>query len=224
MNKSSLTNLIAAAIFIASYLSPEFTGREHLIQASLFAFSGAITNWLAVHMLFEKVPGFYGSGIIPNNFEKFKKGIRDLIMDNFFTKENIEKYVNTSIKDKIDMDKLLNKVFDELVKVVQQSPLGGMLGMFGGEAVIEKLREPFLERIAQVIEESNLVQKFTGGETFDKMQEKVAELIDGKLEELTPQMVKDIVQKMIREHLGWLVVWGGVFGAAIGLICSFSLT
>jgi hypothetical protein len=25
---------------------------------------------------------------------------------------------------------------------------------------------------------------------------------------------------MIREHLGWLVVWGGVFGGLIGLLAA----
>jgi hypothetical protein len=25
---------------------------------------------------------------------------------------------------------------------------------------------------------------------------------------------------MIRKHLGWLVLWGGVFGGLIGLICE----
>ena len=34
-------------------------------------------------------------------------------------------------------------------------------------------------------------------------------------------MVKEIIQKMIRSHLGWLVVWGGVFGSLIGLASSF---
>ena len=29
--------------------------------------------------------------------------------------------------------------------------------------------------------------------------------------------VKDIVQQMIRKHLGWLVVWGCAFGGLIGL-------
>ena len=29
-------------------------------------------------------------------------------------------------------------------------------------------------------------------------------------------MVKEIIQTMIREHLGWLVVWGGVFGGLFG--------
>ena len=43
-------------------------------------------------------------------------------------------------------------------------------------------------------------------------------LIDRRLEELSPEDVKVIVQKMIREHLGWLVVWGGVFGGLLGLV------
>ncbi|GIT63406.1 MAG: hypothetical protein Ct9H300mP21_09520 [Pseudomonadota bacterium] len=31
-------------------------------------------------------------------------------------------------------------------------------------------------------------------------------------------MVKDIVERMIQEHLGGWVFWGGVFGGIIGLI------
>ena len=63
-NKSFLTNLISAIVFGASYVMPEFVGRQALMMASLFALSGALTNWLAVYMLFERIPGLYGSGII----------------------------------------------------------------------------------------------------------------------------------------------------------------
>ncbi len=44
--------------------------------------------------------------------------------------------------------------------------------------------------------------------------------LEKRLEELTPTMVKEIIQQMIRIHLGWLVVWGGVCGGLIGLIAS----
>jgi uncharacterized membrane protein YheB (UPF0754 family) len=30
-----------------------------------------------------------------------------------------------------------------------------------------------------------------------------------------------MVQKIIREHLGWLVVWGGIFGGIMGAAFSF---
>ena len=38
-------------------------------------------------MLFEKVPGLYGSGVVPSRFEEFKEGIRSLIMTQFFTED-----------------------------------------------------------------------------------------------------------------------------------------
>jgi uncharacterized membrane protein YheB (UPF0754 family) len=37
---------------------------------------------------------------------------------------------------------------------------------------------------------------------------------------MTPDMVKIIIQNMIRKHLGWLVVWGAVFGGVIGVVLS----
>ena len=48
------------------------------------------------------------------------------------------------------------------------------------------------------------------------IHEKVSSIIQHRLNELTPTMVKDIVADMIQQHLGWLVVWGAVFGGAIG--------
>jgi len=33
-----------------------------------------------------------------------------------------------------------------------------------------------------------------------------------------------MVQDLIAQHLGWLVVWGGVFGGLIGLGSSFVLS
>ena len=39
-----------------------------------------------------------------------------------------------------------------------------------------------------------------------------------KLEELTPEIVKGMMEQVMREHLGWLIVWGNIFGGAIGLV------
>ncbi|MEC7126176.1 MAG: DUF445 domain-containing protein, partial [Pseudomonadota bacterium] len=50
------------------------------------------------------------------------------------------------------------------------------------------------------------------------IRQTVAELIDRRLDEMTPKMVKDIVQQMIHKHLGWLVVWGCSFGGINGLL------
>ena len=47
-------------------------------------------------MLFEKVPFLYGSGIIPNKFEEFKKAIHDMMLEQFFNEENLEKFFNSA--------------------------------------------------------------------------------------------------------------------------------
>ena len=68
MNKSFITNFIALLATLAGY----FFQQSLLFTVGLFALSGAFTNWIAVHMLFEKVPFLYGSGVIPARFEDFK--------------------------------------------------------------------------------------------------------------------------------------------------------
>jgi uncharacterized membrane protein YheB (UPF0754 family) len=224
MNKSFLTNLIAAAVTIGGYASP--VHGDLIFLVGVFALSGGITNWIAIHMLFEKVPLLYGSGVIPNRFEDFKAGIKTLIVNEFFTREHIERFFEQSsgnaasgIVEKVDYD----RVFGHLTEAIEQSTLGGMLSMVGGVKALEPLREPvslkLKDVITELVDESMNGGDANGGSDFtDSLIEKVEHIIDNRLEELTPENVKQIVQDMIRKHLGWLVVWGGVFGGTIGLI------
>ena len=96
LNKSLTTNLVALTIICASYLSPKYN--EIIYQTGLFALSGGITNWLAIHMLFEKVPFFYGSGVIPSRFEEFKLGIKQLVMTEFFTPKTLTFLLSNKLK------------------------------------------------------------------------------------------------------------------------------
>lgn len=232
MNKSLLTNVIAAIVFLVAYVCPEFAARQVIVQSSLFALSGALTNWLAIHMLFEKIPGIYGSGIISLRFEQFKEGIRGLIMENFFTEENFklvsQEALPHEILPELVMDNInLDKMFDGFVSVVKASSFGNMLNMFGGTEALEPLRPPFkkefenqLSDIVSHIDISSILQKETD---FEKFKGKIGDMVNARLNELTPKHVKKIIEEMIRQHLGWLVVWGGVFGALIGLASAMLL-
>lgn len=64
LNKSFVTNLIAMAITVIGYFSSN--NSELLLTVGLFALSSSLTNWLAIHMLFDKVPFLSGSGVIPS--------------------------------------------------------------------------------------------------------------------------------------------------------------
>ena len=230
MNKSILTNLIATIGLAVGW----GIQNDLLLMVGLFALSGALTNWLAVHMLFEKVPGLVGSGVIPARFEEFKSAIKNLMMEQFFTQENIDRFVAGGknklsiqlgpVMDKIDM----SPSFDKLIDVIMNSSFGGMLGMLGGVEALTPLKEPFIvsmkESIVEISEKDSftelLQEQIDQPEVMADIRAKVAEIIDARMEELTPTLVKEMVQQMIKQHLGWLVVWGGVFGGLIGLLSA----
>ena len=221
MNKSLLTNIIAILICIGGFTFPDYAA--YFFTVSIFALSGSLTNWLAVHMLFEKIPLLYGSGVISNRFEEFKAGIKTLIVSEFFTREHIERLfkdsrsnVSENILEKVDFD----LVFTELTDAIAN--LGSMLAMVGGKKALEPLRDPVIEKLKDIIADLATDDKIGHG-NFDFTQtliEKVEHIIDNRLNELTPEHVKIIVEDMMRKHLGWLVVWGGVFGGIIGLAVS----
>ena len=215
-NKSLTTNIAALAIIAGSYLSPKYDEIIYLI--GLFALSGGITNWLAIHMLFEKVPFFYGSGVIPSRFEEFKLGIKHLVMTEFFTPQNIDVFVEQqSDIFSADLNKMIDfdRVFDGLVEAIEGSSMGSLLAMLGGKKALLPLKEPITLKLQEIIWEMK------GSKTVDKkltssLLNQVEQIIDQRLDELTPVHVKNIIQEMIRKHLGWLVVWGGVVGGIIG--------
>mgnify|MGYP006158861611 FL=1 len=230
MNKSLVTNVLAAICVILGYV----LSLPILFNVGLFALSGAITNWLAVYMLFEKVPGLYGSGVVPSRFEEFKLGIAHLMMKQFFTAENIDRFLSEKEGiSQIDLAPVIEKVdlapsFDALVNTVAQSSFGGMLAMFGGAEALMPLKEPFIEKMKASLVDMAESEQFRGllkqeleqPNVMADLQQKIANIVEQRLNELTPQMVKQIVQEMIQTHLGWLVVWGGVFGGAIGLVAA----
>ncbi len=236
IDKSLVTNLVAFGLVLVGLL--DFQGAPYLLTMGLFALSGSITNWLAIHMLFERVPGFYGSGVVPLHFEEFKHGIRKLIMQQFFSTENIEKFLSESdgVSKSLDtqilkmIDKLdLEKAFESLLDVIMASSFGGMLGMLGGRDALTPLKEPFVAKMKEYFRtvvdsdafRASLAQGVAnashGGES---LYQRIEKIVDRRLEELTPQLVKEIVQTMIKKHLGWLVVWGGVLGGLIGLLVT----
>jgi uncharacterized membrane protein YheB (UPF0754 family) len=232
MNKGQITNIVTILLILTAYILQNNT----LMAVGLFAFSGAITNALAVYMLFEKVPFLYGSGAIENRFEEFKVSIHKLIMEQFFTKENLDKFFSSNTNTKIDLSQVIEKTdftiaFESLKSAIMESSFGGMLSMFGGESALEPLKEPFTIKMKSSINtivhteafQNTLKDTLSDKNLTKSIQEKIEVVVYERLEELDAKMVKHLVENMIKEHLGWLVVWGGVFGGLIGLVGSFVL-
>ena len=188
-------------------------------------------------MLFERVPGLYGSGVVQLRFEEFKVGIRRLIMGQFFDKADLQSFFNelgdgsTKLKSKVaegigELD--LDSAFESLLDVIMTSSFSGMLGMLGGREALNSLKAPFIDKMkeffASELASSAMQEKIEAAlrSSIDDeaIRGKLESLIDQRLDEMTPHMVKVIVQDMIHKHLGWLVVWGCAFGGILGLLVA----
>ena len=248
LDKHITPNLIALTVVLLSFMLP---APWHAITLSigLFALSGSLTNWLAVHMLFERVPGLYGSGVITLHFEEFKTGILRMVHEELFSKDKVERLLTPiestsemlsepapdSPGQVIDLAPLvgaidLDAAYEQLVKTINESSFGSMLAMIGGEAALQPLKEPFKIRMHEFLVDaaqspsiqaaiSEQLSKAASSESFVNRLE---QLLRARLDEMTPEMVRDIMQRMIKQHLGWLVVWGGVFGGLIGLAAGLA--
>jgi uncharacterized membrane protein YheB (UPF0754 family) len=223
MNKSNVTNLIALLITIVGFSKP--FENNIILMIGLFSLSGGITNWLAIHMLFEKIPFIYGSGIIPKNFIFFKAAIKELILEEFFTPQNIENFTRNFRTESIKIIKTninYNNIFEGLTVSIEKSQLGRMLSMVGGRKALEPLRKPIINKLESLVSNMLETQKETklDKNVISKLHNEIGHLVDSRLNELSPNEIKKMIKDIIDNHLGWLVIWGGVFGGFIGLITS----
>ncbi len=232
LSKSAVINLIAFLVVSLSFFVPPAFSR-YLFNIGFYALSGAITNWLAIYMLFERVPLLYGSGIIEKNFELFKASIKTMIMQQFFTYETVQNFLQKE-EAKIDLAPIIQKAdmssaFVLFKSAILESKFGSMITMFGGEGVLDGFKESFTEKL------KNYLTKFVSSDEFhleiknylsstslqDDLIDSIDKIVTTRLAVLTPKMVKELIKTLIEEHLGWLVVWGGIFGALMGFIASF---
>lgn len=229
-NLSKLASLTALAVFLLGFIIDNTTGLW-LRSVGLFAFAGGFTNWLAIHMLFEKVPLFYGSGVILRRFGAFKASIHQLLLQHFFSKDNLTRLLKpatNSIKLEPELfDRFLDydQIAESIVNEFSAKHLGGLIGNLVGDSFakqfIPKVSTAIRDTVQQKINLNELQQyiaEATLQNDLDNLSPAIANAIALRLDELSPQQVKKIAEQMIREHLGWLVVWGAFFGALFGIV------
>jgi len=241
MNKGTLSNCATFSIMLVGMALKAAAGdgqslaqgaAKWTLAAGLFGFAGGITNWLAIKMLFDRVLGLPGSGVIPRRFKEIREVVKNTIMKTFFDGPYLEHYMNTkmtSLASNLDLgakiadalelpevNDMISRGVDELFK----KPEGMMLMMIGlSPDQMKPLVKPFL--LAMAPEVGPLV-----GKTFnmrnilpvEKLRSEIDLLMTEKLQELTPEKVKALMEEVIRTHLGWLIVWGNVFGSLIGIV------
>ena len=112
---------------------------RYILSFGLFGFAGGVTNWLAVKMLFDKIPGVIGSGVIPKQFKQIRAAIREMVMEMFFDAAFLKEYLGPRSKElitSINLPQLLKKtmsspefdsVFLAKLTEISQKPEGMLL-------------------------------------------------------------------------------------------------
>ncbi len=99
MDKGTASNITSACVLTLGLLLDSGAAQAWILSAGLFGFSGGITNWLAVKMLFDRIPGLIGSGVIPARFREIRRKMKDLILEHFFDEEYLRRFFAENQKD-----------------------------------------------------------------------------------------------------------------------------
>ena len=189
---------------------------HYVIPVLLSAFTGWITTWIAIKMLFHprkpiNIFGWKLQGIFPKNQQLIAQKLGQVVGKELLSFAEIEQKVTDpeNLKQlKPEIEKHIDIFLREKIKDVFP-----MLSMFIGEKTINQLKEAFLmelESLFPVLMKSymNKLEKDLDLEKI--VTEKVAGFSSGKLE--------DILNQITKREFKFLEVTGGVFGFLIGLI------
>ena len=237
----SVSNYLTFGVLVISMILYTVVGKvqpiPYVLSFGLFGFAGGFTNWLAVKMLFDKIPFLYGSGVIPRQFKEIRETVKSTIMATFFDEQYLGTYLNDRSKgllDKIDLEGRIKKIVDDpsteelMAQKLQEmaaTPQGAFLAMVpvmmpgmtmrSIAAMMKPALAGFATEMATKMKGSFDITEFV---SVDNVRDEIDELMTEKLKELTPPIVKKLMEDVIRDHLGWLIIWGNVFGGLLGII------
>eukprot|EP00116_Pleurobrachia_bachei_P006749 sb/3467011/ len=209
---------------------------RYLMSIGLFAFSGGLTNWIAIQMLFYKIPLVYGSGVLHNRYKNIRRAMKDMILGTFFQPEFLNTYIPQKLREAVseaDLEMKINafltsdtgqRMIDEKLDKMANSPDGRLaetmvvnVGKF--KPVVKPVIVSFLSDLAPNLVNYILESK-TSSLNLHKLRDELNRYMSERMLEVTPKMIKEIMYAVVLQYLGWLVVWGVVFGSAMGAICE----
>jgi len=127
--------------------------------------------------------------------------------------------------EKPEFDTKLITKLDEMCLKPEGMLIQTMAQMFGGVPLLVPVIKPLILGFADEFA-SSFIDNFDVKEivSAEKIRTEIDTLMSQKLLLLTPELVKKLMEEVIREHLSWLIIWGNLFGGLLGVIsqaCGF---
>jgi uncharacterized membrane protein YheB (UPF0754 family) len=208
--------VVLIAFFAARKTSNAMQWTHYIIPVLLSAFTGWITTWIAVKMLFHprkpvNILGFKLQGIFPKNQQLIAEKLGQVVSKEFLSFAEIE----AKVTNPDNLQQLKPEIEQHIDKFLKEklSTVFPMLSMFIGEKTINQLKEAFLmelENLFPILMKSYMTKLEKDLDLEKIVTEKVASFSSEKLENILDQITKKEFQ--------FLEVIGGVFGLFIGLI------
>jgi len=207
-----------------------------LIRAfGLFGFSGGMTNWLAIRMMFDKIPFLIGSGILLKHFIEIRENVKKTTMETYFDAGHITSYVQQktemilsalqleeSIRDIIRSPEV-QQLIEDKIDDMYETPEGMVLGMMVNKTKMKGSIMPSIENIGgDIVPLVSQMIRSSEHLTEDNLREKIDEMITSKLVEMSPDIVIGVVKDMVETELGWVIIWGNIFGGLLGIILEIA--
>ena len=167
-------------------------------------------------------------------FKEIREVVKDTIMKTFFDGPYLENYMSSKGSEMLsgmDLGAKLRAVLetpevDEMIsnqlEGLAAKPEGMMLAMMNIEpAMLKPLVKPSSSGWPTTSRRCS-ASSSTCRRCSPSTSCAPRSIADDQLKELTPEKVKGLMEEVIRTHLGWLVVWGNVFGSLIGILSTIA--
>jgi uncharacterized membrane protein YheB (UPF0754 family) len=186
------------------------------ITPLISAFTGWVTTWIAIKMLFHprkpiKIFGITIQGIFPKNQQEIAIKLGQVVSRELLSFEEIEEKI-TSAENLEKLKPEIEKHIDDFLrnKLKEVFP---MLSMFIGEKTIAQLKEAFLNELQSLF--PILMKSYMNKLQHDLNLERI---VIEKVANFSTEKLEDILDQITRKEFKFLEVVGGLFGLLIGLV------
>ena len=189
---------------------------HYIIPVLVSAFTGWVTTWIAIKMLFHprkpiNILGWKLQGIFPKNQQLIAQKLGQVVGKELLSFAEIEQKVTNpeNLKQlKPEIEKHIDTFLREKLKDVFP-----MLSMFIGEKTIVQLKEAFLMELESLF--PVLMKSYMNKLEKDLDLEKI---VTEKVAGFSSEKLENILDQITKKEFKFLEVIGAVFGFLIGLI------
>ena len=188
----------------------------NIITILLSAFTGWVTTWIAIKMLFhpkepKRILGITFHGIFPKRQKIFAEKLGKMISVEFLSFEDIEgKIANPQNLEKLmpmieaHVDNFLrNKLSDEMP----------FLSLFIGDKTIKSLKKIFMQELEILFPQ---IMKSYAGHLQEELD--LEKIVTEKVSSFSSDKLEDILYQIMSKEFRFVEILGGVIGFIIGIV------